>query len=412
MAGADFNRIASNIAALQALNSLKFINTKLGTSQLRLATGRRINSAADDAAGMTIATKFDYKARGLGQVLGNISDSKSLISVAEGHLNNINDILAVMKTKAEQAANDTLGTDERAAILAELQELNTQIDNEVAQAKWTDVELLTNTDFNFQIGVGTSTSDGLIFNLVGSSGVSVSGFTSSALSVSAGTASAAYSGWAIDSGADSYTTETLATAAASNSTLGEVGSGNYKLYVDSDGSGTSATVTVRLKNVTTGQWVTIGSGAGATSIDTTGVGAGGTTIDLGIGLTFDVGGVAVTSAASGAEAATYSFTYEHSGNSVGSQSAAQSFMDLVDAASNEVSTALSYIGATVNRLDYQETSLSVAKVNTEAAFNRIMNADMAFEQVEATKYAILQQTAIAMLAQANLGPQTILSLFR
>jgi len=411
MAGADFTRIASNIAALEALNSLKSINSRLGIAQLRLATGKRINSAADDAAGMTIATKFDYKARGLGQVLSNIAHSKSLISTAEGHLNNINDILAVMKTKAEQAANDTLGTDERAAILANLQALNTQIDNEVAQAKWTDVELLADTNFNFQIGVGTSTSDGLIFNLVGNSGVGVSGFTSSYLSVSAGTASASVGSWAIDSGASSYTTETLATATAGNSTLGELGSGSYQLYVDSVGTGSSATVTVRLKNATTGQWVTIGSGAGATSIDTTGVGAGGTTVDLGIGLTFDVGGVAVTPDAT-AEAATYSFTYEHSGNSVSSQSTAQSFMDLVDAASNEVSTALSYIGATVNRLDYQEASVSVAKVNTEAAFNQIMNADMAFEQVEATKNAILQQTAVAMLAQANMGPQTILSLFR
>ena len=159
MAGSDFTRIAINIAALKSLNSLQNINTKLGVSQLRLATGRRIISAADDAAGLTIATKFDYKVRGLGQVLANIADSKSLIAVAEGHLRNINDILGVMKTKAEQAANDTLGGDEREAILAELKALNIQIDNEVAQAKWTDTSLLSNVDFNFQIGVGTSSSD-------------------------------------------------------------------------------------------------------------------------------------------------------------------------------------------------------------------------------------------------------------
>ena len=135
MAGVDFTRIASNIAALQALNSLKNINSKLGVAQLRLATGKRINSAADDAAGMTIATKFDYKVRGLGQVLSNIADAQNLISVSEGHLANISDILAVMKTKAEQAANDPLGAEGREAILAELRELNTQIDNEVAQAQ-------------------------------------------------------------------------------------------------------------------------------------------------------------------------------------------------------------------------------------------------------------------------------------
>ena len=95
-----------------------------------------------------------------------------------------------------------------------------------------------------------------------------------------------------------------------------------------------------------------------------------------------------------------------------SQSGANAFMGKVDAASLKVSEGLSYIGAIVNRLDYQEASLSVAKVNTEASWNRIMNADMAYEQLEATKYQILQQTAVTMLAQANMGPQSILGLFR
>jgi flagellin len=197
-----------------------------------------------------------------------------------------------------------------------------------------------------------------------------------------------------------------------NATLGELGAGSYQLYVTSEGSGTSATVTVQLKDASTGEWVTIGAGAGATSIVTQGVGAGGTTIDLGTGLSFEVGGVATASGATGVEAATYSLVYAHTGNKVGSQDSSQVFMDLIDTASSQVSKALGYIGATVNRLQYQETSLAVAKVNTEASYNRIMNADMAYEQLEATKWGILQQTAIAMLAQANMVPQSILGLFR
>jgi len=409
MAGVDFTRIASNIAALQALNSLKNINTKLGVAQLRLATGKRINAAADDAAGYAIATKFDYKVRGLGQALSNIADAQNLISVAEGHLTNITDILAVMKTKAEQAANDTLGIEGREAVLAELQELNIQIDNEVAQAQWGKTQLLDVGSLNFQIGAGTSTSDELEFDML--SGANAVGFTSADLGVSAGTA-AAFGNWAVESGDAAYTTEVLATDTVGNSTLGELSAGTYQLYVNSEGTGTSATVTVQLKDVSTGEWVTIGAGAGATSIVTTAVGPGGTTIDLGIGLSFDVGGVATASGATGAEAAEYSFVYAHSGNKVGSQDASQVFMDLIDTASSQVSKALGYIGATVNRLQYQETSLAVAKVNTEASYNRIMNADMAFEQVEATKWAILQQTAVAMLAQANMAPQSILGLFR
>jgi len=66
----------------------------------------------------------------------------------------------------------------------------------------------------------------------------------------------------------------------------------------------------------------------------------------------------------------------------------------------------------MNRLDYQAASVSVDKVNVDSSFNRIMNADMAYEQVQATKFSILQQTSVAMLGQANVAPQTILSLFR
>jgi len=299
---ADFTRIATNIAALQSLNSLQNINNKLGVAQLRLSTGRRINSAADDAAGLTIATKFDFKAKGLGQVLANIADSKSLISVAEGHLNNINDILTKMKTKATQAANDTLGTDEREAIRNELQQLNTQIDNEVRQAMWAGAPLLAGKGmviagataqlFNFQVGVGTTTADKMTFGIA-------------------------------------------------NQVFG---------------AGTSGDV----------------------------------------GTSFDSAGLGVTVAAT----------------TLGSQASANVFMTAVDAASLKVSEGLSYIGAIVNRLDYQEASLTVAKVNTEASWNRIMNADMAYEQLEATKYQILQQTAVTMLSQANMGPQSILGLFR
>lgn len=405
MAGVDFTRIASNIAALQALNSLKRINTKLGVAQLRLATGKRINSAADDAAGMTIATKFDYKVRGLGQALSNIADAQNLISVAEGHLTNISDILAVMKTKAEQAANDTLGTEGREAVLAELQELNIQINNEVAQAQWGKTQLLDVGSLHFQIGAGTSTSDELEFDMLG--GSDASGFTSVDLGVLASTE--AVGNWAVVSGDASYTTEVLATTA----TVGnpELGAGSYQLYVESQGSGATAALTIRLEDVSTGELVTIGADATSISVE---VGPGGTvSVDLGVGLEFDVGGVELaTTVEGGFEEATYSFVYAESGNTVGSQDDSQVFMDLIDIASSQVSKALGYIGATVNRLQYQETSLGVAKVNTEASYNRIMNADMAYEQVEATKWAILQQTAIAMLAQANMVPQSILGLFR
>jgi flagellin len=164
MASGDLSRINTNIQAMNALNALNNVNSRMSVHQLRLATGKRINSAADDAAGFTIASKLKVKSEGLGTALDNIGSAKNLMTVAEGHMNNIKDILTEMKSKAQQAANGTIGSDERAAILSELQEFNNQIDAEVAQAQWAGVDIL-GTDKTFQIGVGTATADELTVNI-------------------------------------------------------------------------------------------------------------------------------------------------------------------------------------------------------------------------------------------------------
>ena len=155
-------RINTNINALNALKSLDDIQGRLSISQLRLATGKRINTTGDDAAGYTIAKKFNARAEGLGQALSNIGSAKNLVSVAEGHMNNIVDILTQMKTKATQAADDSLGTSERTAIKAELTALATQVNLEVTQATWNSKSIFSGTGssnatagnvlFKFQIG--------------------------------------------------------------------------------------------------------------------------------------------------------------------------------------------------------------------------------------------------------------------
>jgi flagellin len=90
----------------------------------------------------------------------------------------------------------------------------------------------------------------------------------------------------------------------------------------------------------------------------------------------------------------------------------QTFMNSVDSAIDTVSAEMSNIGALINRLGFKEEQLAVAQVNVEASYNRIMNADMAMEQLESTKFSILQQTSITMLSQANSAPQGVLQLFR
>ncbi len=279
MANADLTRINTNIAALNALNALREVNAKLALHQLRLATGRRINSAADDPAGMTFAKKLDSRARGLAVARDNIGDVQNLLSVAEGGIQNISEILITMKEKILQAANDTLGSSERAAVEAQLDDLAAEIDQIVQSTTWGGVSLLDGTYTSKQFQVGEQSTDTLSFSISQDHRASALGVADSDLDVS---------------------TATLASAA----------------------------------------------------------------------------------------------------------------LAAVNSAINTVNSSLQSIGSASARMQIKEANISVAITNVMASYSRIYNADMAMEQLEATKYLVLQQTATAMLAQANLAPQTILTLIR
>ncbi|MBA3072162.1 MAG: flagellin protein, partial [Anaerolineae bacterium] len=88
------------------------------------------------------------------------------------------------------------------------------------------------------------------------------------------------------------------------------------------------------------------------------------------------------------------------------------YMQKVDTAMVLVNSQLSKIGSLTGSLTFKEDQVSSSQINIEASYNRIMNANMAEEQVNASKLMILQQTSTAMLAQANAAPQFLLSLFK
>jgi len=154
MASVDFNRIATNIAALNTLDSLRQINNKLSLAQTRLATGKRINEAADDPAGLSIATKLNARSESMKVALNNIGDAKNLLAVAEGGMSKMSDLLVQIRSKAEQAASDTLGATERSAIKQEIQSLAEQLQNIVDETQWNGQKLLDGTvNKQFQTGI-------------------------------------------------------------------------------------------------------------------------------------------------------------------------------------------------------------------------------------------------------------------
>ncbi len=279
MANIDLTRIRSNIQGLNILQNLRDVNSNLATHQLRIGTGKRINSAGDDPAGLTIATKLRSRYQVLGQVYDNVGHAKNMLAVAEGALMNVNDILVTMTEKIIMAASDSMGTAERQAISQQLVQLVAEIDEIASQTEFNGVQLLgSTTGFKFQTGIDSQTT------------------------------------WTTQS----YDVATLGMANLAALTGTDV--------IDSDNYST--------------------------------------------------------------------------------------YFDEVDAAIGLVSEGLTALGSLANRFTIKENVVSVMRSNTEAAYSRIFNADMAAEHIEVTKYQILQQTSISMLAQANMNSQSVLGLFR
>ncbi len=151
----DLSRVNTNVQAMKSLSSLQRTNDKLAMRQLRLSTGSKLNAAEDDSAGYTISKKLEAKVRGQAQALANIGDAKSMLSVTEGSLNSVMDILQTMKEKTVQAANDTMGTDEREAINTQLEALTEEIHNVLDNTKFNGNAVLSQNStkaFEFQVG--------------------------------------------------------------------------------------------------------------------------------------------------------------------------------------------------------------------------------------------------------------------
>ena len=121
-------RIANNVSALTAFNSLNASNNKLQKAIKRLSSGLRINSAADDAAGLAISEKMRSQISGLDAAIRNSQDGISFLQTAEGALNETNSMLQRMRELSVQAANDTLTANDRQYVQLEIDELKKQID--------------------------------------------------------------------------------------------------------------------------------------------------------------------------------------------------------------------------------------------------------------------------------------------
>ncbi|WP_230483404.1 flagellin N-terminal helical domain-containing protein [Sphingomonas sp. Leaf21] len=152
--------IASNISALRATSASAMASNALNVSMQRLSTGKRINSAADDAAGLAISASMTAQVRGMAQGIRNANDGISMAQTAEGALDEVNNMLQRMRELKVQSSNGTYAASDVANIQTEQKALNSQIASIMTNTKFNGKGLFDSaagaTGFTIQTGAGTS----------------------------------------------------------------------------------------------------------------------------------------------------------------------------------------------------------------------------------------------------------------
>ena len=134
--------VATNVGALSATKAASAVNKSMETSMARLASGKRINSAADDSAGLAIASRLTAESRGLDMAARNAADAQACSTPSRAPTTRSTNILQRMRELAVQGANDTNGTADRTNIRLELTELSEEIDAIKTQSKWAGKDLI------------------------------------------------------------------------------------------------------------------------------------------------------------------------------------------------------------------------------------------------------------------------------
>ena len=146
--------INTNLKSLQAQDSLNINNRNLSTAMQRLSTGTRINSAADDAAGLSISTRMDSQIRGLNMAIKNANDAMSVTQTAEGAIDEVTNILQRMRELSVQSASDTNNAEDRSNLNQEVEQLSAEIDRIAGTTQFNNMNVLDGSFGGkiFQIG--------------------------------------------------------------------------------------------------------------------------------------------------------------------------------------------------------------------------------------------------------------------
>jgi len=181
--------INTNISALRAANASNSASKMLGSAMERLSTGKRINSAKDDAAGLAIASSMTAQIRGMGQGIRNANDGISLAQTADGALNEVTNMLQRVRELATQSASGTYqDATDRTYMQKEVDQLTSQIDQVVTNSKFNGVALFNGSTATVKIQTGANAADTVNLNMTDLTTLAASGGAAGSYNVATATA--------------------------------------------------------------------------------------------------------------------------------------------------------------------------------------------------------------------------------
>ncbi len=451
--------INTNILSLTAQRNLNRNQSNMAVSMQRLSSGLRINSAKDDAAGLAISERFTTQIRGLNQAIRNANDGVSFAQTAEGALSTVGDSLQRIRELAVQSINDTNSSSDRQALNNEVSQLVSEINRVSSSTQFNGQNILDGSlsTLTFQVGANQNqtiavtgvdsrgsalgaaydTGTAILASSITAmtditlNGIAVDLTTSTTVSDVVSAINNGYASHGVQALRDTtITTAALTVAAALTGTnTASVTMNGVAIDFNAATSATSTTVAAQINNFSTQTGVTatvVATGAAGTitltssadiavTADAGAVVGGAETYNRGIILATDVGStitVGGTDAAALGLGAIAAVDHTLNGVDVLTGTTANASLLVLDFALQQVSGLRSELGAVQTRFESTISNLEVTAENMTSARSRIRDTDFAKETADLTRVQILQQAGIAMLAQANAQPQSVLALLQ
>ena len=402
--------INTNTSATIAANSLARNDRAMNEAMERLSTGKRINNAGDDAAGLAIASKMTSQIEGLQQAARNAGDAISMIQTADGAFGEITSILQRMRELTVQASSATNSTSDITALNTEFTGLRDEVASIVEYTKWNDRTLLNGT---IDSSTTTLAVDDLVITQATLQGLNVAN-DSIVITDSDGTTITIANAQIAATAATSYADATLANLATAINTAIDANANFDGMLAAAGGNGITFTQdTAGTGKVVSANKITAGADQGAVGAVTR------TTEDGSDDVNFQIGSNAAQSVSvdfgdfkmSAVTGNDFGVNFQ-TDLAISTNADANTAMGYIDTAITAVTTRRATLGAAISRLEHAIDNLSNNAVNTEASRSRIMDADYAAESTELARAQIIQQAGTAMLAQANQRSQSVLQLLK